>query len=704
MLNSRVCLMSTEASPPPGRFDRRLGPLLALLVLFVLLAVVGQKLGRSGNFAYVTVETSPTLKIAFLRYGLLSEADCAQAGQSVAALMTANCPMCKVSLVQCLARVSEEQRTLLFTDRPVAHPTGRFPNGVVSYLSPDLADAAAACELSERGSADSRGVAQVRCFPPQTARPLPAGMQRSSAATETTFRALLYFVLAVVLGLAGYHALRRRASHGRTTPGIEACVEQGGTRPPFDLLPAKLTLAGTDLAVLLGTLLAVAWPQSIAAGGAKQFDLTALLTHVSVVAALIGWFWVFGEHYARRRPFWDELQEQLRLIAMMFFVFGAIVFALKLEASRVVYLWVWILNLLLLPLGRAAARGLLDVLGRWRMPTVIVGAGRNAREAVAALRSATSMGYEVVALIDAVPDAGADVRILRAPGEVPQVMIPAARLRDTLLRLGSPQVVVALDSLNDQESQRLIRQLTTAGRNLHVIPSIRGLPLFGTRLSHFFSHDVLFLTVRNNLSRRSYRWLKRGFDVLASSLLLLLLAPVLLLVAFLVRRDGGAAIYGHRRIGYGGKAFQCLKFRTMRIDADQVLEDILRRDEVSRAQWEKDFKLKNDPRITAVGRFLRRTSLDELPQLINVVRGEMSLVGPRPIVQAELDRYGDQAGLYLQVSPGITGLWQVSGRNDTSYAERVALDAWYVQNWSLWYDIAILFSTVRVVLGRKGAY
>jgi len=142
----------------------------------------------------------------------------------------------------------------------------------------------------------------------------------------------------------------------------------------------------------------------------------------------------------------------------------------------------------------------------------------------------------------------------------------------------------------------------------------------------------------------------------------------------------------------------------MRSDADKVLKELLEKDTVARAEWDKDFKLKNDPRITPIGQFLRKTSLDELPQIINVIKREMSLVGPRPIVTAELERYGDYVNLYLQVLPGVTGLWQVSGRNDTSYAERVSLDAWYVQNWSVWYDIAILFKTVDVVFNRRGAY
>jgi undecaprenyl-phosphate galactose phosphotransferase len=142
----------------------------------------------------------------------------------------------------------------------------------------------------------------------------------------------------------------------------------------------------------------------------------------------------------------------------------------------------------------------------------------------------------------------------------------------------------------------------------------------------------------------------------------------------------------------------------MRVDADRVLKDILEQDPVARAEWEKDFKLRNDPRVTRIGRFLRQSSMDELAQLINVVRGEMSLVGPRPIVSEEIGRYGTSFRYYLQCRPGITGPWQVSGRNDLSYADRVALDVWYSQNKSIPRDVIILFQTFFVVMSRKGAY
>jgi undecaprenyl-phosphate galactose phosphotransferase len=169
--------------------------------------------------------------------------------------------------------------------------------------------------------------------------------------------------------------------------------------------------------------------------------------------------------------------------------------------------------------------------------------------------------------------------------------------------------------------------------------------------------------------------------------------------------DKGPVLFAHARVGRDGETFRCLKFRSMVPNAKEALERLLASDPAARAEWERDYKLKDDPRITPFGRLLRRTSLDELPQLINVVRGDMSLVGPRPVVPAELDRYGEARVYYLQVRPGLTGLWQVSGRNDVDYERRVALDAWYVRNWTLWYDVLILLKTLLVVPSRSsGAY
>jgi exopolysaccharide production protein ExoY len=191
---------------------------------------------------------------------------------------------------------------------------------------------------------------------------------------------------------------------------------------------------------------------------------------------------------------------------------------------------------------------------------------------------------------------------------------------------------------------------------------------------------------------------------LGALMLLLCLSPVMVLVVWLTwRRDGLPVFFGHYRVGLDGKLFRCLKFRTMYRESEQMLAKLLRDDPVARAEWQRDQKLTNDPRITPLGHFLRRTSLDELPQLFNVLRGDMSLVGPRPITVAELTRYGRVRWHYLSVRPGMTGLWQVSGRNNTSYEERVALDQHYVEKRSLWMDVRILVKTIGVVVARDGA-
>lgn len=199
---------------------------------------------------------------------------------------------------------------------------------------------------------------------------------------------------------------------------------------------------------------------------------------------------------------------------------------------------------------------------------------------------------------------------------------------------------------------------------------------------------------------------KRALDVLGAIVLAVVFSPLILaiVVVALLRREGGSIIYKHRRVCRDGRSFECLKFRTMVPNADQVLRELLERDPAIKAEWVRDHKLRCDPRVTRLGRFLRRTSLDELPQLWNVVRGEMSLVGPRPVVREELLRYGRNVRSYLSAKPGITGLWQVKGRNDTDYRRRVVLDTYYVRNQNLLLDLYILVKTTRVVLGGSGAY
>ncbi|MDP2096577.1 MAG: undecaprenyl-phosphate galactose phosphotransferase WbaP [Hydrogenophaga sp.] len=392
------------------------------------------------------------------------------------------------------------------------------------------------------------------------------------------------------------------------------------------------------------------------------------------------------------------------------------------NASRLWWVLVWPLAALALPMARALARRLMRRLGLWQRPILIVGCDRNAIEASAALHSEPSLGFELVGFVDTNytaenqstcqthrPPSVAKSNTRQAPAvlTVNGVQVPIFP-REALAqwaKVPGAQFVLAMEHGQNDVRECVLRQLAHwKAEDVSVIPAMRGVPLFGTDISYFFSHEVAMLKLRNNLRYWPARLLKRAFDLAIALLMLVLGALPLLYIAWRIRRDGGPAIFAHQRVGQLGQSFTCFKFRTMQLNAERQLRELLANDPAAQAEWDREFKLRNDPRITPIGHFLRRTSLDELPQLFNVIRGEMSLVGPRPIIEAELARYGDDVDYFLMVRPGMSGLWQVSGRNDLDYETRVYLDTWYVKNWSLWYDIAILFKTVRVVFKREGAY
>ena len=196
-----------------------------------------------------------------------------------------------------------------------------------------------------------------------------------------------------------------------------------------------------------------------------------------------------------------------------------------------------------------------------------------------------------------------------------------------------------------------------------------------------------------------------AFNQVLALVLITVISPLLAYIAIRIwREDGAPFTFGHYRVGLGGRQFKCLKFRTMVRNSAEVLDTLLRTDAAARAEWDRDQKLRNDPRVTPIGELLRKTSLDELPQLFNILRGEMHFVGPRPVTLEELKRYGVRKRHYMSVKPGLTGLWQVSGRNNTTYQERVEFDSDYVERRSPWFDSWILLRTVKVVITRDGAH
>jgi len=481
-----------------------------------------------------------------------------------------------------------------------------------------------------------------------------------------------------------------------------------GATEPRRLGADRLRVAAVLLADL--TILFAAWVLAVGLAtwldrsqAAEWFPLATRGGRVhSLMSVLLVLSLAFSRQYVRHAAFWEETRLVWRYTVLVALASLALNFLVQVSNTRTVPLLAWALVLALLPLGRLVARETLIGLGAWKRRALVVGEGPNASDACAALRRERHMGVEVAGMtsFSGVPVPLGDAAPATAPvGEGPGVEALARQL-------GCEVIVVTLDDQASDQAARLVGSLHAQQFEVFVVPALKGLPLHGLHAQHFFSNDVLFLRLQHQLLSPVSRWLKRSVDVVLASLLLLALSPLMAWVAWRIwQEDGGPVLYTQPRVGHEGRDFDFIKFRSMVKDADAVLASWPSTDPALYARYvASNFKLPDDPRILKVGRLIRRTSIDELPQLWNVLRGEMSLVGPRPLLRRELPEYADEAmDLYRQVRPGITGLWQVSGRSHTSFEDRATYDSWYVRNWSLWVDWVILLKTVRVVLTGRGA-
>jgi len=367
--------------------------------------------------------------------------------------------------------------------------------------------------------------------------------------------------------------------------------------------------------------------------------------------------------------------------------------------SRLTLTLTWVFGLILVPLGRTLTKALVDFLSGWGEPVAVIGSGEQAQWLIEFLRKNPYFGWRPTMAVDDFRPGGDN-----APGDVVVVWNEKTFSgTDLAILSGIRTAIMLVSEIPNELQQTFVENQQKGFQRVILIPDLKNINSFGVIPRDL--GGLLGLEVRHNLLSFSHRAAKRLLDltlVLASSVVIV---PIIGILALLVRLDSrGRAFYGHTRIGRGGQKFTAWKLHTMVPNADQVLQEYLDATPGLRAEWERSFKLKDDPRVTRLGKFLRKYSLDELPQVWNVLKGEMSLVGPRPIVEDEIKFYGDRFDPYTWVRPGITGLWQVSGRNDVSYEERVRLDEYYVRNWSIWQDVYILARTIVVVLQQEGAY
>ncbi|MGJ3248888.1 MAG: undecaprenyl-phosphate galactose phosphotransferase WbaP [Elainellaceae cyanobacterium] len=394
----------------------------------------------------------------------------------------------------------------------------------------------------------------------------------------------------------------------------------------------------------------------------------------------------------------DELRWISVSTTLIYLVLGSAIFLFREGEiySRGAFLLAWALSLFLVHLSRALVRSLFASKRWWGYPVIVLGAGKTGDMVIRTLQRRPRIGLKPVLVLDDDPSKRGTLHDVPVVGGV-ELAPRLARIRRI------PYAIVAMPGVPRDRLLNLLERYGQTFAHLLIIPD-----LFGFSSLWVAAKDlggVLGLEVRQQLLLPGPRIAKFCIDLSCTLIGGTLLLPLLGLIILLIRIDSpGPVFYGQIRIGQRGRKFKAWKFRSMVQNADQVLFDYLQQHPELRDAWETHHKLRDDPRVTRVGKFLRRTSLDELPQLWNILRGEMSLVGPRPIVDEELWRYGDKFTLYTKVTPGLTGLWQVSGRNDITYEERVNLDAYYVRNWSVWLDIYILMRTVWVVLVGEGAY
>ena len=464
------------------------------------------------------------------------------------------------------------------------------------------------------------------------------------------------------------------------------------------LLPLLL-MAGDYLAVVLSETIALFLRRFLPGMPSPDFNIPNIYFFIIVPTIFICFLYVMRTYQPTmafwqlaRNVFYGVLYSILMILMLMYF--GKV----SAVVSRLFVAFTWIFSFNLLLSFRYIIKRFLNSHGLLQIPVLFIGAGRTAELVLKSFRHDAGYGYRIIGFVD---DHPVSEKLAR---EYP-VLGGFADAERIVRETAVDYVIITAPGLSNAEMLTMVDRLQPYVKHLSFVPDFIGLPVGNLEVSSLVDESMLVIGVRNNLASIWNRALKRVFDLTLSLLGLVVALPVGILIALAVYIDSpGPVIFAHLRIGQKRRVFPCYKFRTMVPDAEEKLREYLLENPAAMAEWEDSFKLKDDPRITRVGRFLRKTSLDELPQLLNVLKGEMSLVGPRPIVRREIIKYGEYFRDFALVPPGITGMWQVNGRSDTTYEERVRMDSWYVRNWSVWIDLVYLLKTVRVVFSGKGAY
>lgn len=467
------------------------------------------------------------------------------------------------------------------------------------------------------------------------------------------------------------------------------------------LLISKIIVLITDyVAIVLGTLAAYYLRVNLSfLPVSSHFKVDEIYVYGIIPFVFLA-ILLLNNAYSVVSSYWDTMKNLFRSITIGVVVSIVLMYTGHVinDVSRLFVAFAYIFMLLFIFSGRFIVGKILSKAGYLTIPVLLVGAGKTAELVKRSLDRMPIATYKIIGYVDDNPKSSSIAKEYPCLGAFSDV-------EDVIKDTGVQTVLICAPGLEPKKLVSLINQLQLLVKRVAFVPELFGLPASNITARGMMEEQAVVLHVQNNLARKSNRIMKRIFDIVVTICGGIFILPFMLIIAAIIYLDsGGPIIYKQKRIGKNGKEFSFYKFRSMVKNADTILEEYLNTHEKEKNEWQKNFKLKNDPRVTKIGRIIRKTSIDELPQLWNVLMGDMSLVGPRPLLPNELERYSSYIEDYKLVLPGLTGVWQVSGRSDTTFEQRAIMDSWYIHNWSVWIDIVYLLKTILVVVKSKGAY
>lgn len=408
----------------------------------------------------------------------------------------------------------------------------------------------------------------------------------------------------------------------------------------------------------------------------------------------------FEKLYIKRFTFWEEVRHVFRGITLSFVLLMMIVFISRgyEQYSRTVLVMTWLLGLLFFPVFRLAVKKFLVRFNLWKKKVFIIGNNDIGQFVAREIVNNQVLGYEVAGFItDDKKLVGSSIGKYKVVGEI-------SDFENLSRRYGVRDIIVALSNISQDKLFKILTQFENWAETVRIIPRLGNVFTMGVETESF--GDVLSLSVARNLTKPWNKLVKSIFEFFMVLILTLIFFPLFIIITLSIKFGSqGPIFFTQDRMGKGNKIFKCFKFRSMYVDSDKRLKNYLQKNSEALKEWEKYRKLKeDDPRVTRIGKIIRKFSLDELPQIINFFKREMNLVGPRPYMPAEKDLMGNSYKVISRVKPGISGLWQVRGRNILPFKERLILDEYYIRNWSLWMDIIILIKTIKVFITREGAF